>query len=375
MDALNTNTGAVKSRAYAEAIDSARNEVATFLGSLDRTKRMVILCHFDADGLAAGALLGRGIPRIGFNNVQIVPAQRGESAFSDALRTRLAHYHPDYLIVTDLGIDRSGVLADVPTLYIDHHRPEGMPQNAVVVSGYEWDPIPCSAWLAYDPLAAVTDMSDLNWIAAIGILSDLGDAAPWAELAAVKKQYTAKWLREAVALVNAARRSSAFDIDTPLNMLLTVDHPRAISQDDASGAKRLRAYRDEVNAELQQARRHPPIFSATHPIALIKLHSACQIHPLIAQQWRGRLRQYAVIAANTGYMPGVVAFSARTARDDINLPVLFQAVDLGDHVDSTFGRGHDQASGGHLPPHAFNHMLAALGFEQRTFVPEHRPTP
>jgi single-stranded-DNA-specific exonuclease len=339
---------------YRDAIGPARTATAAFLDARSRTQRLVVFCHFDADGLAAGAVLGRAL--------------RGESAFSDSARARLARLQPHALVVTDLGVDSTGVLPGVPTLFIDHHRPEGEPQNAVVVSGYGWEPIPCSAWLAYDLLAPAVDIADLAWIAAIGIISDLGDNASWPELPAVKKRYTAKWLREAVALINASRRASAFDVETPLAMLMTADDPKAISQNDALGAQRLRAYRAEVNAALQQARRQPPTFSNTQSIALIRLHSACQIHPLIAQQWHGRLQQHVVIGANTGYLPGVVAFSARTARTDISIPVLLQSIDLGTFDSTSFGRGHDKASGGHLPPHVFNRLLDALGFEPRTHV-------
>jgi single-stranded-DNA-specific exonuclease len=351
--------------ALAAALPDAQLAAARFFRELPRSAHVVIFCHFDADGLAAGAVFGRALPRLGIANVTVVPSLRGESAFGDAARERLAELRPDALVVTDLGVNGRGVLPGVPTLYVDHHRPDGEPTAGTIVSGYAWDPIPNSAWMAYELLAPLTDVTDLAWVAAVGTLSDLGDAAPWPELAAVKKRYTQKWLKEAVALVNAARRASAFDIQTPLRLLMEAEHPRAVSEDDARGAALLRAYRAEVAAALAEARRQAPVFSTSEPWALLTLSSPCQIHPLIAQQWRGRLAKYAVIAANAGYLPGVVAFSARTARPDLSLPTILQAVDVGDHGGS-YGHGHDQASGGHLPPAAFERLLAALGF---------RPTP
>ena len=203
-------------------------------------------------------------------------------------------------------------------------------------------------------------MDDLIWIAAIGTISDLGDRAPWSRLADAKKCYTAKWLKEVVALVNAARRAPAFDIRTPLELLLHAADPKALATDEAGGEK-LRAYRQEVNAALREARKAAPLFSQSQPFALLELDSPAQIHPLIAQQWRGRLPEYAVIAANTGYLPDTVAFSARTARGDLNLPALLQQIGFGASYPS-YGHGHDQASRGHLPAEAFNRLLAALGF-------------
>ena len=354
--------------AFDAALAAGRAAARAWLEAVPRDARLVVFCHFDADGLAAGALFGRVLPRLGFTDVAVVPSLRGESAFSDEARARLALLRPDALVVTDLGVHRFGVLADVPTLYVDHHLPDGTPPApAVVVSGYGWDPIPCSAWLAHDLLAPLAEaagapLDDVAWLGAVGTISDLGERAPWAPLAALRKRYTAKWLKESVALVNAARRASAFDVATPLAALLAADGPRAVAEDDALGADRLRAYRAEVNAALAEARRRAPVFAASgSPWALLTMDSPCQIHPLIAQQWRGRLPRHAVMGANAGYLPDVVAFSCRTSRPDLHLPTLLRAAAPAGH-EARVGNGHDQASGGHLPHARFPELLAALGF-------------
>ena len=53
---------------------------------------------------------------------------------------------------------------------------------------------------------------------------------------------------------------------------------------------------------------------AVGDVALIRLHSPCQVHPLVARTWRDRLPRSIVIAANTGYLPGRVNFAATHAR-------------------------------------------------------------
>ena len=278
-----------------------------------------MFCHFDADGLAAGAVAGRALQRLGYADVQVVASGRGESAFGSDARARLAALAPDALVITDLGVKRAGVLPDVPTLYVDHHQPDGIPEDdSTVVSGYTWDPVPNSAWLMWELLAPVADeagasLDDLLWVAAVGTISDLGEKAPWERLPAVRKQYTAKWLKEAVALVNAARRAREFDIATPLGLLMTADGPRAVSEDDAAGADRLRAYRVEVNAALTEARKQAPFFAGgASPWAMIPVSSGCQIHPLIAQQWRGRLPE----ARRDGGERGVPAGRRRVLLPD-----------------------------------------------------------
>jgi single-stranded-DNA-specific exonuclease len=71
-----------------EALRPARSAVETFLAGVDRDQHLVIFCHFDADGLAAGALLARGLARLGYSAVTLVPSERGESAFADGARAR-----------------------------------------------------------------------------------------------------------------------------------------------------------------------------------------------------------------------------------------------------------------------------------------------
>ncbi len=319
----------------------------------------------------------------------VVSSGRDESAFSDSARERIAALEPDALVVTDLGVNERGTLEEsgIPVLYVDHHRPSGSPDGAFVVSAYDWDPIPCSAWLAFDLLeAAVPDVDEfreLDWIAAVGVLSDLGDTAPWPLLDDAKRRHTATWLKETVALVNAARRAPTFDAATALDALMTYDDPRSLATAATAAAERLRAARQAVQDELAEARKAAPVFSdrpADLPrdlapedlrFALVTIDSAAQVHPLIAQQWRGRLTGYPVICANTGYLPGLVAFSARTSRTDLSLPALFQAIDT-PGWNGRWGHGHDQASGGHLPVDVFNHVLHALGFEADDHVVEER---
>lgn len=363
--------------------DAFREAVHTFkqwLAAVPAGGRVVVFCHFDADGLAAGALFGRGLPLLDVETVTVVASGRDESAFSDEARQRLAALEPDALVVTDLGVNERGTLEDlgIPVLYVDHHRPSGAPEGAFVVSAYDWEPIPCSAWLAFDLLEAaapdVDEFRELDWIAAVGVISDLGEKAPWPLLDDAKRRHTAKWLKETVALVNAARRAPTFDAETALGALMAYDDPKTLATAETPAAERLRQSREAVKAELAEARRAAPVFSERPAdlgrdvapedlrFALVTIDSAAQVHPLIAQQWRGRLKGYPVICANTGYLDGLVAFSTRSSRTDVSLPVLFQSIDT-PGWNGRWGHGHDQASGGHLPPDVFNRVLDVLGFD------------
>ena len=159
--------------------------------------------------------------RVWFLTASATPGRRQSRALLQAAS-------PECLFVMDLGSQPVPVLDGVPTCFIDHHQPEGFPPGDTLISAYTWNPIPNTSLMIYDLFAPLIDISDLDWIAAIGTLSDLGDNAPFPLLEAAKKKYTAKYLKEATALVNAARRAVDYNPEAAARALLAHESPRAL---------------------------------------------------------------------------------------------------------------------------------------------------
>jgi single-stranded-DNA-specific exonuclease len=131
-------------------------------------------------------------------------------------------------------------------------------------------------------------------------------------------------------------------------------YPSAIATDHDRGAE----------AAITAAQAVVPQFHG--PIALVPVHSTYAVHTFIADLWRSRLPDHIVVAANTGFQPGVVHFSARTATRT-NVPDFLKEnapADAGDQ----FARGRDQAAGGALPFPAWNEFVAHLGFGSEVMV-------
>ena len=55
------------------------------------------------------------------------------------------------------------------------------------------------------------------------------------------------------------------------------------------------AAREEVRRELDEAKKAAPVFAGD--VALVRVDSLCQVHPLVAQIRRTRLPKYVVITA------------------------------------------------------------------------------
>jgi len=241
-----------------------------------------------------------------------------------------------------------------------------VPPNGVLISGYTWQPIPNTSLMVYELCRAMADVDDLEWIAAVGTFSDLGERAPFEIVERAKGRYTAKWLKEATALVNASRRSSLYDPEAAARALLAHDSPRALVESTSEDVKGLRRAREEVKSAMNEAKRAAPTFS--NNVALIRINTPCQIHPLIAQIWRTRLPKYIVIAANEGYLPGRVNFSARSG-EEISVLDFLRSIEL-DAGEGSYGHGHDQASGGSLPVGSWNELLAKLEFPESVWARE-----
>jgi single-stranded-DNA-specific exonuclease len=344
---------------------AAKKLFSNFVEAASRSETLVGLHDSDADGVTAGVVWQLALERAGYSPVRVVP-NRERNAWAEANRERVRAASPDRLFVMDLGSRDEPVVEGVPTCFVDHHRPEGIPEGATFISAYTWDPIPNTSLLVWELASAVAEVGDLDWIAAIGVLSDLGDRAPFEMLAAAKKRHTAKYLKEATALVNASRRASHYDPEAAARALLEHEGPHALVESPSRDVAILRAARAEVKSELDEAKKAAPVFSGN--VALVRVSSPCQIHPLVAQIWRSRLPKYVVIVANDAYLPGRVNFSARSQGDVAALDLL-RSIELPEG-EGSYGNGHDHASGGSLPFARWNALLAELGFPPSVFAHE-----
>jgi len=341
-----------------ERLKEAIETFKAFLSQCPPSAHTLIISHSDADGIGAGAIMHKTLERLGFKDFSTLITGKGQNAYTPLTKRQAAEFAPERLFVLDLGCKEEPVVPEVPTLFIDHHRPYGVPPEGILISSYRWDPIPNSSLLTFWLCRSVADVEDLDWVAAIGTLSDLGDKAPFDIIKQAKDKYKAKWLKEATALINAARRSSSGDASVALQAVLKASHPREIVEGASPEARLLHEFREEAKMALEEAKKASPKFSGN--VALVEISTPCYVHPLIAQIWRTRLPKYIVIVANYGYIPGYVAFSVRTAAD-VNVLDFLGQVEV-DVAEGYMGYGHDQASSGVIPVESWKVLLSRLGF-------------
>jgi single-stranded-DNA-specific exonuclease len=294
----------------------------------------VVVPHTDADGLAAGALAlrARGEPA-----GAAVLLQRGETPFGPA-----AGVPSGSAAVLDWGVRPLAV----PGIVVDHHVPEWNGRaDVIVVSGHGEHPETSTA-----PLVRRLIPEQPAWLAAVGAVGDLGDAGfALPECAGAPKGA----VRRLVPLVNAPRRLPDGPVGDALALLVEHDDPLAALRDPR--AETLARAKDEWAGAYRAALRVAPRVQGD--VAVIRLSSPYQLHPLVAAAWRRRLEPRTVLVANDAYLPGRVNFAVRGGRGDLRALLRDALPD----AQGEFAHGHPRATGGSLPPDDFERLLDNLG--------------
>lgn len=351
-------------------------------------KPTLILPDKDADGLSSGAILHHTLTSLGLPSdlISVYFPLKGSNVHDQSTRSTITESSPAYIFVLDQGSRKTGPLYDNAhtCLIIDHHFTDegGFPEGADFVTAHDCPPVATSALLTYTiclPLHA--DLEDkVSWLAALGTHGDLGNTLKWQppfpDMTATFKKYLKNSINDAVGLVNAPRRSAAYNVDAAWNAVISVDGPQTLLSND-----KLRDAQFEVKQETERWSHVPPKFSRDASIAVLTIKSAAQVHPVIATRWAGFLKSdklEIVMCANEGYLPGKVNFSCRVAKhararegdDKVNIIQTLESIvaddpDLRARFGESFARGHKEASGGIINVQEWEELKKRMGVGEK----------
>ena len=335
----------------------------------------------DADGLSAGVILYRTLTTLGMDesHIDVHLIHKGSNIHDEEERASMALKNAAYVVVLDQGSRDAPPVVDDPStksLILDHHLSDAFPERASLVSACHYPPVATTALLAYEicKTLELTIADSCAYLACIGTHGDLGNTLKWSppfpDMKETFKVYTKKSINDAVSLLNAPRRTATYDVVTAWKALLQSKNPKDLLKNG-----RLQAARFEINEEVEMNTHTPPKFSQDGRIAVLRINSKAQVHPVIATRWAGYLNSKAleiVVCANYGYLPDMVNFSCRIARcarakdPPVNIiESLKAAADLStdglrDRMGESFARGHKEASGGIVPTEAFEELMSLL---------------
>lgn len=338
----------------------------------------------DADGLASGAILQKTLILLGLDSKLIAThlLQKGKNIHDESERTAMAAFDPVYIFVLDQGSRKSPPVIDQPhkALVLDHHHAleDDFPEGSVHVTACNNPPVATSSLLTYlicrDLHEDVEEHCD--WLCIMGTHGDLGNTLKWEppfpDMKQAFKKFTKKAINEAVSLINAPRRTSNYNVLAAWVALVAAVSPSTLLKNTE-----LLEARAQVNAEVERCTHTAPKFSLDAKIAVFRISSQAQVHPVIATRWAGHLQSAkleVVMVANEGYLPGMVNFScrvprsARARKDPVNIIQILQGIvdkapddTLRSRLGESFARGHKEASGGIVPVEEFDELMNIMG--------------
>lgn len=267
----------------------------------------------DCDGLSSGVILKRTLELLGAEPKRIsvhLPA-KGNNISDESERKLMASYDPTFIFVLDQGSRKGPRLinkADAKTLVVDHHyaTEDDFPEGCNFVTACHSPPVATSSLLTckspdltkknaevancrmarldhicealHENVASKTD-----WLTIVGTHGDLGNSLKWEypfpDMKDTFKRYTKKLLNDVVSLVNAPRRTATYDVRSAWDAICDTTDPALVLKDE-----RLLAARAEVNAEVERCTHAAPKFSADGKVAVFRIHSQAQVHPVIVRQ-------------------------------------------------------------------------------------------
>ncbi|KZT68522.1 DHH phosphoesterase [Daedalea quercina L-15889] len=371
-----------------------------FTHSASAHQPTLLLPDKDADGLCSGLILHATLTALGLPPTLIHThfVAKGSNVHAPAERARIAAITPcpRFVVVADQGSRPGPALlcsedGRVKTLIVDHHLAQGFPEGALALSAAACEPVATSSTLAYllcEPLvrgiAGREVQQRMEWLCVLGTMGDLGAGhkweRPWPDMSACTKWWTKKVLGDAVALVNAPRRTARYDVLTAWSALLS-NNPAEIASTRSNDKHIMRLHdaRLEIRAETERCGHTAPTFSGDGRVALVRIQSEAQVHPLIATRWASTLkssRLQIVMCANSGYLPGagMTNFACRVARCALPADNEAQATSIPDvlrayaarvpglmeSMGDDFARGHAQASGGIVSSENFERLWEVM---------------
>lgn len=367
---------------YCQANDKWRIDV-TDLYSVSAQEKTLIVPDKDADGLTSGSILWRTLVMLGLEPslIEVHLLSKGTTVHDDVERQKMEATGASYIFILDQGSRNAPPVIDRPhrALVIDHHwaREDDFPKDSQHVTACNSPPVATCSLLTY--LICTSLHEDVepscDWLCAMGTHGDLGTSLKWEppfpDMKNTFKKYTKKSINDAVSLINAPRRTASFSVPTAWAALSTAKSPvDVLSHEDLLDA------RAEVNAEVERCTHAAPKFSSDGRIAVFRISSQAQVHPVIATRWAGHLKSsklQVILVANDSHVPGKVSFSCRIPRcarsldPPVNIIAVLEEIakespddTFRDRLGESFARGHKEASGGIIPHAEFEELMEIL---------------
>ena len=149
-----------------------------------KKEHLMVIHDVDGDGLSSGKILKDGLRKLGVKVRFRFAAYDRTNIFGDFLLEFIQKHNITTIFTTDINLyatnfkDKKELLKNRTFVVFDHHeKPEKIDPNVLYIHPAITYDFPdasqyCSSKLVYDILYNFTDLDDLDWTAAVGIVAD-----------------------------------------------------------------------------------------------------------------------------------------------------------------------------------------------------------
>lgn len=335
-------------------IQTLTNSFNEQFSKIDKDDNILILTHVDSDGVSSGAVLYKILKENDYKNIKIIYPGKGENGFSENIIGKIKLVKPDILFLMDLGSYPVKFNNKKKIIIIDHHKPEGIPENGILFTSFPPPPYISTSYLTYLLLKGYK-FNPKDYLGLIGEVGDYGFEVDAPYFKEILKKYKKMEISLVSSLVNSARRVKEFDINTSLKYLIESEKFEDLLI-ESDYKKKFLHYREIIKKDIDKWKKTKPKFVKN--IAIIEIDSENLIHPIIAQIWRNILDKYIVICANSGYIKNKISFSMRTS---LNISLLsFLRRYLKPSIEEDLGFGHERATGGIISVYKWINLIKKI---------------
>ena len=162
---------------------------------MKRFKSMAIIHHWDSDGLASAALIGRYLSKINVKASFYIP-KIGIYAIEAINLREIKEQEPEALLILDYGIPVNHIeklenLLGVDVIVVDHHINDVRPKCFFnpIARGSREDEYPSTTWVLRD----LIDVEDSLDLVALGVVGDLGKRLEGKALKSILEGFISKF--------------------------------------------------------------------------------------------------------------------------------------------------------------------------------------
>ncbi len=331
-----------------------------FLQQQKVKKENLLLIHdVDADGLSSGRILQEGLRQLGVKVRYRFAAYDRTKLFGDFLLEFIQKRRIAAIFITDLNLLATNystpkhLLQNKTFIVFDHHEaPQEVDPNIIyfhplLTYGY---PVPsqyCTTKLVYDLLSEFADLSELDWIAAIGVVAD-STYKTWKEfvdgtlkklgLPAPTNPFDSELQRVGTLLYYGLAMGKE-EADQAIKIYFS-------AQTYQEALEKLQPYaivEEEVTQFMENWKKYAERYQEEDDVIFIRIESRYKINSLLSNQISSQHPHKTIIVGAPSKEEDEFTFSLRRQDGKVNLPALLHEV--GRQLPGAVGGGHIPAAG------------------------------